>query len=237
MRDKEKITESDIAEILLASMVGGGSRQTPVGIQVSLFGFTPRTLKSLKGKSVLDVACGDGSMVKYLRSAGVNAEGMDSSAPASHPYFIKKDVTGMDKTKGIPRPDGSYDIVTTFQNTTINSAFEFSDIMAKAAIFEGRSNEDLNSVHIEAQSTILEMVRVAKPGGKVMIFPFIPQIKEVMGLSLSGYKVTFSEERIENSLIRDWLNWEHTQIPIPLPEVSDERLSLYNKRMTIIPRA
>jgi len=69
----------------------------------------------LRPKKVLDVGCGFGKMVKYLRWLGVEAYGLEISDYALKTaedklkkYLVKGDITGL------PYEDNSFDLVTTF---------------------------------------------------------------------------------------------------------------------------
>lgn len=68
--------------------------------------------KNLRGKKVLDLACGEGRAVEDLRRAGVNAFGLDvylSPYMKTKPYFIRASAhhTGL--------PDGRFDVIYSSQ--------------------------------------------------------------------------------------------------------------------------
>jgi SAM-dependent methyltransferase len=65
-------------------------------------------LRVKKYKSVLDVGCGNGYLVEYLRERGIKALGLDFSeyAGTATGYFIQHDATN-----GLPFNDETFDVV------------------------------------------------------------------------------------------------------------------------------
>jgi SAM-dependent methyltransferase len=192
---------------LIEALLKDKSRKyTPIKFQLSLLGLDTQLLRSLKGKAVLDVACGNGELVKHLRSQDIAAEGMDKNAP-TEPYFINKNIVNMGVEGGIPRPDNTYELTLSFQNGTLNAAFAIHKIGSNTLkLLEIDTNFDAER-YFQAQSTIHEMIRTTKSGSKIIIFPDLP-IKEVMSLSLAGCNVTFCNEPVNPNVGRNWERWE-----------------------------
>lgn len=218
MVSRDRSIEDDIA-MLFMGLHDREYKQTPVEFQLEMFGFDSKALKGLKGKRVLDVACGDGSMVRYLRKKDILAEGIDSNAPSNDSHFMKKDITSMGKSSGIPRPNKTYDLVISFQNSTINSAFTPWDFYSEFIPEDDGMKDYYNNMCLQAQMMVHEMVRTTKPGGKVLIFPSQNEIKAVMGLSLSQYNLKFSEEAIPKNSIINWVTWELQMGSVPQREI------------------
>src|SRR3989338_6815981 len=84
--------------------------QVPLEFQMPLLGLDEETIKSLKGKTGLDIGCGNGSLVEELRKKDILFEGIDPEAPQDKPYFIRQQITSVYPFEGsIPREDNSYD--------------------------------------------------------------------------------------------------------------------------------
>ena len=64
-----------------------GSRLFPVPVQIENLGLE-KLLDKLKGKSILDIGCGDKQkLVYYLRSLGIDTDGIDSGIKAVAPFL------------------------------------------------------------------------------------------------------------------------------------------------------
>ncbi|MEK6898547.1 MAG: methionine biosynthesis protein MetW [Nanoarchaeota archaeon] len=65
----------------------------PLEYQLAVLGINNKVIASLQGKQVMDVGCGNGSLVNYLISQGIHARGIDSKAPEG-PQFTRRWVIG-----------------------------------------------------------------------------------------------------------------------------------------------
>jgi SAM-dependent methyltransferase len=195
------------------------NKVNPVGIQCPLLGLDQATLKGLRGKRVLDVACGDGSLVRHLRLNGIDAEGIDARAPDGFSYLMKRNITGTKAMgKGIPRPDGHYDLIVSFQNVLLNSVFSNIGGDANTAIAE-IGDQDTKEQHlsycIAAQCMVFEINRSTAPGGKAVLFPHLPRLREVMDLSLGSSNLAIGEERIQMEDLKAFAEWEAPEVHFP----------------------
>jgi hypothetical protein len=187
------------------------TRDVPVEYQLNLLGIDEKRLRYLyKNKSKgFDIGCGDGSLVEFMNSQGIPFEGIDIRAP-NKPYFIRQLITRLNGFGGIPRKDNSYDIVTAFQNTSINSALleesELKDLLEMD--LDESHRQRLNDISIHGQSIIYEGARIIKPGGRFVIYPFVDKLDEVMGpmLRLSG--IEHNVEEVNRNMVRDYMKWE-----------------------------
>lgn len=126
------------------------------------YGLVRETIGPLAGRQVLEVACGRGGFVRELACAGARATGCDFSFSALRVAKSKLDEDGLKKLDGqlvqgdaqkLPFADASFDIVI--------------------------SCETIEHV-VDAQSTVRELYRVARPGGR--LFLTTPNYLNLMGL-------------------------------------------------------
>jgi SAM-dependent methyltransferase len=188
----------------------------PAGLSLPLLGLDKNAIDLLRGKRVLDFGCGNGGLVAFLRSRGIEAEGIDPEAPEGVPYLMKRFVAGTGEEAGIPRPDGHYSLITCFQVPPINIAFR------KPSVEEMLANSDEDGVSEEyrarlgtersfGQALVQEMIRATAKGGSVVIFPehtmaisnYAPELFHANGISLFGKPV------LDVPAIKAYARWEH----------------------------
>ena len=195
---------------------GNPDIQVPLKFQMPLLGLDDETIKSLKGKTGLDIACGNGSLVEELGARGVLFEGIDPESP-DKPYFIVQKITSVSPFMGsIPRDDNSYDIVTVFQCSDLNRGFTLGGEIRTA--FETSQNggqDDWHTIRYKhAQSTLYEIVRVVKPRGRVVVYPALSKLEEKIGPLLRIQGISFGTEPVDEKLAKEYLTSEH-----PFPEM------------------
>jgi SAM-dependent methyltransferase len=176
---------------------GDKNNRTPVIYQLSILNIKSLIDENSGEYRGLDIGCGDGSLVEYLRKKGIDFEGMDASAPGEK-YFIKQNVHGIHPMHGcIPRPDETYDLVVGFQNATINSGFLSLDDIEYLSrhLYDDVKETHVNSV-MNAQFIILETLRILKRGGRGIFYPEIERLEEIMGLALKAQDVSIYTEDI-----------------------------------------
>lgn len=101
-------------------------------------------LERLQGKAVLDLACGDGSLVEELRRKGVEVTGLDvflNGYQMSKDYYVK---AGADDT-GFA--DATFDLILATQGPL---TYESGDVLA---------------------GVLKEIARILKPGGRLLVSP------------------------------------------------------------------
>ena len=105
----------------------------------------------IKGKKVLDVGCGTGNFVRKLDALGYDVIGIEPDR-AMRAKAIEKGLRCIEgRAEDIPFPDGSFDAVLSV------TSLEFFEDKEKA---------------------VLEMIRVLKPGGKLVIGTIIGSWRE-----------------------------------------------------------
>jgi SAM-dependent methyltransferase len=165
-------TGRGIAELLGAKLTGAAASY-------------PRELLDiarLRGKKVLDIASGSGTLVTDLRSQGIDAVGVDpylNARQRANPQAFRQG--GVEK---LPFPDGSFDVIYSNWGPFV---YDHTDDVKYAAYLK-------------------EVARVLRPGGRVVITPFLPEdleslLEEVGGLELSP-DMTFRRQRGEHYLNR-----------------------------------
>ncbi len=186
-------------------------RDVPLEHQVSLLGLNSGALKALKGKIVLDLACGCGSLVNYLRENGVNAQGLDPRAPEAD-HFMRCSVLGLGD-RGIPVGDCSYDAVFSFQNVPLNTAFGSAGDywLERNASFGEAATRQFSQRCGEAHYMISEIGRVLRPGCKATIYPFLYKLKSNASLTLRAEGLQYAESKVDSHLARKYANWEDRQ--------------------------
>lgn len=142
----------------------------PVPHQIALLGLDPA---QMQGERLVDLACGNGALVHWLREHGIDAHGIDVRAP-SGPYFTQRMITGRGQQYGIPVRTSTLHYVTSFQNIVLNNAFRLNREMwvrdhkgFGLAIAERLYDQYLE----EADAMIAEIGRVLIPGGQGRIYP------------------------------------------------------------------
>lgn len=162
-------------------MVGGRSlirspnyeKDVPPHYQLALLGLDETALTSLKGKRVLDLACGNGALVEHMRERGIEAYGVDPRAP-SRDYFASRPVSGKGREHGFPVADESLDLLVSFQNVPFNI------VMTDVGIAWFRRNflvdqsyawERVRLHRRTARHMLTEMGRTLRPEAKALIYP------------------------------------------------------------------
>lgn len=212
--DKEKIFK------LLTG--GNAYLQVPIEFQIALLGLDSKTIKKLKGKTGLDIACGKGFLVEELRKKGILFEGIDLEAPKDKPYFILQNITNVHPLIGsIPKQDNSYEIVTAFQCNVLNRGFTQGGTIRTAIENAGSEIQDdwHTTRYQHAQSTLYEAIRVAKPGCKVVVYPSLTRLKETIGPLLKMQGINFYLEPVDKKIAREYLK---TESPIDVSLIPDE---------------
>lgn len=226
---------------ILRESYGKGSALLPVPVenQRRLLGLDNKVVAELSGVRFLDIGCGKGGLVKFLRKKGVEAEGIDSSVKVNFSlkkYFIKQNITGRYPSKGsIPRPDNFYQMIVTFQVGNLNDAFTVGGILRDPRQRKGASSKDIMGYSEAVESgknAIFEGVRVLAPGGKFVIYPELSRLEEVIGPKLEAIGVTFKSEEVNHQEAKDYM-WH--EVPYEFPEEYFERMGLYSR--TVIEKA
>jgi hypothetical protein len=121
-----------------------------------------------RGAKVLDVACGNGVLVEYLRREGVNAEGICSQAP-NKPYFMSQNITSVYPMDGcIPKESGLYDLV--LMNSIPEVIYNFNTMPNR--------NESWKEHYMDAFFILAESFRVLAPGGRFVTFPALRKLEK-----------------------------------------------------------
>lgn len=177
-----------------------GTMNFTVEWQLEHLGLDKQKVAKLKGEKVLDLGCGVGTLVNYLITKGVLAEGISPDAPRGK-NFIGQKVESIYPSKGsIPREEEHYDRV--FANAVNALTLAFSS-QREAAREQGRVHAGGNLVYlrnldtylmeigIEGYSIMMEALRVLKKGGKFICSPFMDKLQMYMGpeLSKGNYKI------------------------------------------------
>ncbi len=228
----KRVVESDlnlIGAALRSLAEDKEKKSTPVDIQCSLLGLGPQLIDGLRGEKVLDVGCGkEGALVSYLRSKGVEAEGLDLEAPEGHAHFIKARVKVPGELEGIPRPDGHYSLMVSFQNTLFNDSFGIDATPSVSALL-GEPNEQekayLLASRREAALLVGEMSRTLRPEGRIVVFPYLFGLVNVLGPSLRELQLVLDKQRVSGTLVERWLSYE-----APHMAITDEKVELGSYR-------
>jgi len=165
------------------------------GWQMAMLGLEDEDIEKLRGKKVLDVGCGrEANLVRYLREKGIEAEGIDSKAPAGD-WFIRQNVTNEYPWEGsIMRGNNEYDLVIS--NCVNILADTFSSHQVAVTVPLWREVEDTKKM---ARSILSEMIRVVKPGCKVLMSPFLDKLDEQAMEKLKGSRI----EKVELEFIKE----------------------------------
>lgn len=207
--------------------------QVPVKYQIGLLGLNKQTVSALKDKSTLDIGCGKGALVEYLREQGINCEGIDPQVEQGSDYLIKQLISGIHPMSGaIPRGNDTYEMVSAFQNYSLNRAFTRNIIREQIVAELGEEAIKQHQRLIElGHFNIDEGARVLKPGKRFAIYPALKRLEEVTGPMLKMQGISFTEEEVDKKLARDYLDWECETMGIGevLKEEEYQKCGLYSR--------
>jgi len=191
LRDRE-IDESEVEE---ASYAGRpGYRFFPLKRQLFSLGLFREDVDLLAKTHarVLDLGCGNGSLVNYLCEQGINAEGIGSTAPIGE-RFMRQDITAVHPAKGcIPRKTENYDFVFIHSIPRLNVAFSsfldhrLDDAVIMLGVTPRMVNAVVNSEFLESYMLMCEGLRVLKSGGTLISSPALNKLEEKMHFELDG---------------------------------------------------
>lgn len=178
-----------------------GAVQFPVPVQIEALGLEGMldSLRSRKAK-VLDIGCGiNAPMVEYLRSLGVDAEGVDQRELPSKPYLIQMRLGG---TKKLPRQDQYYDLVLSHSfrpfNAGLSSVREKAStpFMGQIRVETGEKDHSEEELKLEAAIAFAEVLRVIRPGGVLIATPQLDKLNNYFGFILGGPDYSVSTQDI-----------------------------------------
>jgi len=172
---------------------------SPADVQVQTLGLDIEALRKNETR-VLDVGCSkEAAFVKYLRSEGVNACGVDPDCDSSESYLIQGALPKGIKEAGnrMPLEDQQYDLVVAHC-----MPYLYKDIPKLGSTSEQEIRElediakDISRMHVKRSDfAILEMIRVVANHGKVIVYPAISDVKNMEGI-LNQCGFTFSNEPV-----------------------------------------
>jgi len=212
------------------------NRNVPVKYQLPLLGLTEGKVKSYRrtGLSGLDIGCGEGHLVDYLRQKGFDFEGLDKLERAE-PYFMNQWITGIKGHGGIPRRDDTYDMVFAFQNATLNSSFSANTILRdqleEPGFLSTEQKKKGGEILANAQYIIYEATRVLKPTGRFVIYPSLVRLEDIMGPMLEIAGISIDTEPVANRDAIAYLTWENGEDGAPL-RVNRKESFLYRTVIT-----
>jgi len=155
-------------------------------------------LKTLKGKKVLDLACGKkASLVYFLRKHKVKAEGIDPEIEEGESFLIKQAVYGVNNSEGkIPRKDKFYDYI--FAHSNLSFKLGLSSYHGREPSMENITN---------SIGVFLEVLRVLKSGGEFVCWPSLNRTKPLDGiLGMPGFQMTERSSGENETFILDTLS-------------------------------
>ncbi len=164
-----------------------GTFKYPVEWQLKMLGLDEEKVARLKGRCVLDVGCGNGDLVYYLRSRGISAEGIDACAPGDE-GFMRNRITKVYPWDGcIMRGNDSYEVVLANSlNVLTNTLSSQYDASRKLTLEHTKGEERLMALFDEqiremggyAKATISEILRVLKTGGRFITSPDLDRLED-----------------------------------------------------------
>ena len=196
-----------LEEILNSMSESRHAKRVPIKYQLSILGLGNKELRDLEGARVLDLACGSGRLVTYLRDRwNVDAYGIDSRAPEAD-YFFQRNVTGVGNKRGIPFDDGSLDMIFSFQNPILNIGLKPPYKPQSPITYENENK--IQAVSQTALCMLSEIERTLKPGAKAVIFPNLKDIERIIRQQfLGGLKLKISRTAIRESPLEAYIDWE-----------------------------
>lgn len=224
-----------LKKIFGTEKISGGYKQAPLKFQLGILGLDQKKIRSLEGKKVLDIGCGNGTLVKHLRSQGVEAEGIDEHAPKEN-YFIRQRIKGIHSMHdAIPRKDSTYDMIIAFQNSALNIAFtdtreSWLDIYRNEAESEEELQKFLGEVCQEGQYILTETGRILKPQASATIYPAITRANNIMRMVLQKDDLKFSHQNLNNKMAKSYMRHrEPHNKNIILDNVNSRRTHIFKK--------
>lgn len=189
------------------------NKDVPLDYQLKMLGLEGETLDDMKGKRVLDLACGVGELVDYLCTQGVRAEGIDPRAPDKN-YFTRREVTGTRRGEGFPAVDENYDFIISFQNPILNQGtgkgkLDFlREIGLPVGLPPGFAHAHLESLCKCARCMILEMGRTLVVGGRTLIYPALTELDEREKELLHHSRLELTSKPIAHADALTYIAWE-----------------------------
>lgn len=192
-------------------------KDVPVPFQVAILGLSERNRLPVRGKRLLDIACGKGELVEWARGEGVEAYGIDKRAP-SQPYFTSRNITSVGRSQGIDAEDAFFDVIVSFQNICLNHAY--SPDRETMHFTDPENIRISNQAQEQAAYMISEIGRTLKRGGSAVIFPYIPLLERYAAHILRMEGLTTDVERIKDKIKTiEYITWEEN--PTPKQAVKD----------------
>lgn len=128
-------------------------------LQLLELGLEEIDIEEMAGRKILDLGCGIGNLVEFLRQRRVDAEGIDPEAPEK-PYFMRRRISSEPSEK-IPQQDCFYDFVLSHGLTPLGYAFSTS----------GEEYQDIPSFKLEGEAILSEALRVLRTDGRMIVTP------------------------------------------------------------------
>jgi hypothetical protein len=136
---------------------------------------------------VLDFGCGENAyLTKYLEERGFSVDGIDSEIRSPIKNLIKQKVTEIWPNNGcIPKDNETYDLVLAHQNFGFNETFTGlrNTQFLKCNIGESYQEEIIQRERV-AKNCLLELCRVCKTSGAIVVYPEMDLLKPVFGADL-----------------------------------------------------
>lgn len=219
----------------LGSMGSKHDKDVPVEHQLAVLGLDRKLLRALRGKRICDIACGNGALVEYLREQGLDARGVDPRAPHT-PYFSRRRIDLIGIHRGIPVEDGSLDLITSFQNSTLNCAYGSLRDKWRTHLDEAphEFKSHYSRVFEQAPYTIAEIGRTLCEGGRAIIYPALDHLENEGAHLLQMDGLSVSYERIPKSALRAYYAWEG--IYEPSSKKWNKTRPLHSKRLVLTKR-
>jgi len=178
-----------------------GTMQHPLEVQRDRLGLDDEEVRKLKAGSLLDVGCGGGELVYFLRAQGVEAEGIDPKAPGGE-FFMRQSITAEYPWEGsVMRPDGSYDVIVAHTSNQLANAFS-TQMHASRKVYERLSEKTpLGRLLMDAYdlgkedsyktgcAIISEVMRLLKKGGRFIFSSYLDLLEEKLGNKLEGFRI------------------------------------------------
>lgn len=208
----------------------GGYEQAPLGFQLDILGLGKERIKNLEGKKVLDIGCGNGTLVEHLRSKGIEAEGIDYYAPKGQKHFIAQGIGNMHQEDGpIPRDDTTYDLILAFQLSILNTAFidtkqSWIDTYEEQGKTKREACEYVAKICQEGNYILSEIGRTLKQNASAIIYPAITRANSEASTVIQRNTLSLSHEMIEPRITRAYMNEKmNTQETCPVYKTSSHK--------------